>query len=217
MNHLSDLALDTLRLGRSALDEQHHLEGCGVCSDRMALLVADAAAFEDRFSAEALAAQTLAAPRPAGGWGALVGPRRGSGPRRGWWAGALAAAAAIVIVVAVPDTMGPAPTDRIKGAAHVGLKVRVRREGVVSEATSGQSFRDGDALMIGMNPGSHGRVRLTYRDTAGKEEVWFDGQAEPGTWTWTDKSFVLDGATGAERLTAVYGDGETVVFEVRKE
>lgn len=199
--HLSDLALDALRLGRGVDTDQEHLDGCGVCTDRRLELIADAAAFEDRFSAAALAAQTLERDRPTG--------------RRAWIGALLAAGVGAVLIVAVPMS-APQPVDRIKGGAP-GLKVRVSRGGAVSEGRSGQAFQPGDALMIGLNPGRHDHVRLVYRDSAGKEEVWFEGPTPAGRWTWTKGSFVLDDARGRERLTAVYGGAEEVVFEVRKE
>ena len=207
-SHLSDLALDGLRLDRGAQGDQSHLDDCGVCVDRLAELVADAAAFEDRFEPRSLAAQTLDRGRPTG--------------RRAWLGGLVAAAAAAaLLVVALPALETPGPADRIKGSA-AGLKVRVKRDGVVTEGRSGQVFKPGDALMIGLQPGRNDHVRLVYRDSQGAEAVWFEGAAPSGRWTWTDGSFVLDGAHGRERLTAVYrdgaeGEGETVVFEVRKE
>ncbi len=210
MRHLSDLALDAVRLERATPEEQAHFDGCAVCRDNMVFLKTDAEAFANRFPPRVLAAQTLQVIERAEGdpvpWGAA----------KNLLVGVAVLGATLGFVVMMPKVEPPAVADRVKGVAQVGLKVRVKRDGVVSEGQSGQGFQAGDALMIGMNPGRHAHVKLLYRDSSGNEEVWFEGTAPTGRWTWTDQSFVLDDATGRERLTAVYGD-ERVVFEVRKE
>lgn len=186
--HLSDLALDALRLGQAPEGAAGHLQGCPRCQARSAELERDALLFRQRFQVEGLAAEALAAASKA--------------PPIPWWrralwpsTGAAAAATLLIALVTAQDNL------RTKGGgSEVELFV-----------LSGQT----KTLLAGaVDPQAH--LALSVR-AEGPRQVRVLWSEQPGQWTalapeaeapawqvrgpsWLEREIVLDGAPEPETL-----------------
>lgn len=197
--HLSDLALDNLRLG--GREGQAHLEGCALCQARQAELASDADAFEARFVPAQLAADTLAAAE-------APSQRRGSFLRLFAVAGTAAAVAALLIVAEPDDGL------RTKGSgALFSLFQRIDGERVRVEGVVERDAR------LELRAEAAGYVRVLWETEAG---AWTPLFPSPGgdAWriegpSWLPREVVLDGAPATERIGVVVCDTEVGAVEAR--
>jgi hypothetical protein len=182
--HLSDLALDAIRLGRG---DRSHLDTCAICQARAAILESEAAKFATLDHA-ALIDDALARPK--------VQPI----DRRSLLVPLALAAAASLLYVALPSE-GLRP----KGAgAKASLHVLVDGGPAAIRGPLG----DGDRLALQLAPPSPSLVRILWWSAPDGWRPLYPEQmelawhiAEP---TWLDREVVLDGASGTEAAGVVF-------------
>ncbi len=184
--HLSDLALDALRLGQAPEAVQAHLKDCPRCQARSAELERAAALFRERFEVSGLAAEALAAAAKA--------------PSVPWWRRALvpgmaALATTLVVVISLQDNL------RTKGAAsEVELFVLSGQSRTLLEAAVDPRAH----LALSVTPQGLRNVRILWSERPGQWSALAPEATAPA-WevrgpTWLDREIVLDGATEPETL-----------------
>lgn len=224
---LSDLELDQLVAARSpTVRQQAHVEQCDRCRARLATF--QAASAQTGLTVERLLARA-APPREAAAVVRRPAHLRGGLPARAVWsrrsravalaaAGGLAVSAAIVLLW---PTLSAVPNDavaagqgaiRSKGAA---MRMYLRRDGEVTRARSGDTFREGDQLrfvvrapaeapsawflMLGVE--ASGKM-ATYYPFGGERSMRID----VGSEVQLPDSLVLDGSPDTELLLSVFSD-----------
>lgn len=203
MDHLSDLALDALRLHEldptTADAARTHLETCEACAGRRRCLDDDALGFAARFDAASLAAETLMAPRARP-------PRRLSV----WPRFAFAAMAAMAIVLVVPPL---APDPRPDAVRAKGSDRRLELFAVVGgdPAPFDGVIRAGASLRLRYDAGSRAYARIVWVDPAGATTALFppaDGRAiaTRGAVEWVPFEIALDDMPGREAAHALFCD-----------
>lgn len=194
--HVSDLELDALRLGRGSEAVARHVEGCARCAARRAELEAAAEDFSARFSPAVLATETLLE----------VERRRGRRRWTGWWGGAagLAMAAAVLFTAtSPPDEV------RAKGeAARVELfEVRAGTPTITTGPVDARA-----TLRVRVRTEGPRFVRLLWSSTPHAWTALYPGADAP-SWPvdgveWLRREVELDGALETETLGVVFCEGE---------
>ena len=183
--HLSDLALDALRIQGG---EDAHLVSCARCQARREALDTDAAAFVRRFSLPGLAADAIAQSEKK--------------PRRTWlFVPAILTAAAAMFLVFRPGTI------RTKGPGGVEVYVL---DGDDKQRMGGPVDANARlAIRVSVETARH--VRLLWESTPGDFGALYPS-VDARAWvleapTWLHREVVLDGALGPERLGVVSCEG----------
>lgn len=218
----SDLALDQLLLGELADDRrselEQHLEECAHCRERLEVIKADRALFEQ--SAPAFSPMVESSPAQVAAnddaEGATVIPLL---RRLAPVVGALAAAAALLLLVPkTPETGGPDVL--AKGKSF--LSFFVKHDGTVSAGARGQKVVPDDQLRFVVATAKDAYVAVLSVDGAGTLSVYYPeggehaasvkGAIEPVA---LPSATVLDDVLGKERIVGVLCDRATPLSELR--
>lgn len=196
--HLSDLALDGIRLGRN--EGREHLDGCEVCQSRQAELAAADEGFDARFVPAQLAVATLTA--------AEAQSPRWPIWRFGFVSAGLAAVALLIVALPEDDL-------RTKGGgALFSLFHRVGGERVAVGPTVERKAR------LELRAEATGYLRVFWGTEAGEWTQLFPPAAAE-SWrvarpaTWLPREVELDGAPETERIGVVVCETDVALAAAR--
>ena len=211
---LSELQLDRLIDGE--LDDaarrgaEQHLATCDPCAHRHGDLIVDRAQFESDLWVAGLARRTAAVARKRD-------------HARYAWRGAAGLALAATLLFTLWATF-PNPYTGVKGGDGVTgdqLEVYVRHagSGQVTPVVAGDVLQPDDAIRFRVTAGAAAWTGVVGVDSAGavtayKPVVGTLVRVEAGEALLFDGSIILDGATGPERLVAVFCDEELPVSAI---
>ncbi|MFO0725258.1 MAG: hypothetical protein U1E65_15860 [Myxococcota bacterium] len=189
-DHLSDLRLDALRIDPASASPEvlTHLEACGSCQARRALLDQEAAAFSARFDLPGLAAEVLGRQRAPRWW------------QRTWSLGGAAAALGLVLILILiprPELL------RVKGDAPLFEVFLVRGESKLSLEGPVPARA---ALAVRVSPRARAEVRV-YWKTPSAWAPLYPAKDAP-SWmvtapTWLERAVVLDDELAPEVLGVI--------------
>lgn len=198
---LSDLTIDRLIVaeldGPARAATLVHADTCTWCSARIAELRAEQRRFADRMLPLFL--------------------RR---PRRAWLgasAGFAAAAALALVIVTSPEEPEPAPGPtpdlvRSKGSAHLGLGLRLERDGRLETLLPGESIAPGARVQPTYTAAEGGWLAIFGVDGAGQVQRHYPDDAQAGTGAFMPPgrdeplpfSLTFDATPGPELVIAVH-------------
>lgn len=192
----SEAVLDAYELGELKSPALEHVSTCPLCQEK---LRDRAAAFQSLRDREAMVRAIHLA---------VSGPERPRRKRWGWITGAgLATASAAILVTMRP---GP-PPEGMRSKGGMGLSVFVERDGTVTRARSGESFRAGERLRFELDLQESTDIMILGREASGRVYAAFPSlgtetgsqRLEPGPDQLLPGAVILDASTGRETLYLV--------------
>jgi hypothetical protein len=195
----SQLRLDEWIAGRRSPELAAHVGGCARCTDRIAVLETDRAAFTLRARPAAFADAVLARRRP------LPWQRRWIS----WLTLAVATACALLLWLRPRGTPGGSGDDAYEGykGPPVSASLYVKQDGKVAPYDRSRVVRAGDLLQVIVTANQPTHVAVVDLEDGGKQSVLFttDQPLRAGR-TALPRSFELDSWTGGETIVILFGD-----------
>jgi hypothetical protein len=175
-----------------------HLESCGLCRDKLSVLLGDIQAFQQQVPYQRFRVAHERRKQPI---------RR---PRWSLWLTGLTAvtATSLALVLIVP-TEPPAPTERLKGAG-VALGVLLLQDGRLQPLQPGAEVPADATLQLTYTGGGLGSVALIGIDSEGAVTTYYpESETASAPLPAGDRgafpfSLTLDGVSGIERFYAVF-------------